>query len=54
MATRLDAANANDGAAIGQAFSAMGNVVGLFGTLTGDPQLRAAIDQTPECHLPSH
>jgi hypothetical protein len=54
MATRLDAANANDGAAIGQAFSAMGNVVSLFGTLTSDPQLRAAIDQAPECHLPSH
>jgi type IV pilus biogenesis protein CpaD/CtpE len=54
MATRLNAADADDGAAIGQAFGAMGNVVSLFGTLTSDPQLRTAIDQTPECHLPSH
>lgn len=52
MATRINAANANDGAAIAQAFSAIGNVVGLFGTLTSDPQLRAAIDQAPECHVP--
>ncbi|MBV9652625.1 MAG: hypothetical protein JO296_21160 [Pseudonocardiales bacterium] len=54
MARRLNAANADDAVAIGQAFGAMGNAVGLFGTLTSDPQLRAAIDQTPECHLPSH
>ena len=53
MATQLKAANANDAGAIAQAFGAMGNVVGLFGTLTNDPQLRAAIDQTPECHMPA-
>ncbi|OLE24275.1 MAG: hypothetical protein AUG49_13715 [Catenulispora sp. 13_1_20CM_3_70_7] len=56
MATQLkaaNAANANDLGAIEQALGAMGNVVGLFGTLTSDPQLRAAIDQTPECHMPA-
>ena len=56
MATQLkaaNAANANDLGAIEQALGAMGNVVGLFGTLTNDPQLRAAIDQTPECHMPA-
>ena len=53
MATQLKAANADDVGAIAQAFGAIGNVVGLFGTLTNDPQLRAAIDQTPECHIPS-
>ncbi|HKS53353.1 MAG TPA: hypothetical protein VJS67_15920 [Pseudonocardiaceae bacterium] len=50
MATQLNRASPNDVGAIGQAFGAIGNVVGLFGTLTNDPQLRAAIDQTPECH----
>ena len=43
MATQLNRASPND-------VGAIGNVVGLFGTLTNDPQLRAAIDQTPECH----
>jgi type IV pilus biogenesis protein CpaD/CtpE len=52
MATRLHTTNADDAAAIGQAFGAMANVMGLFGTLTSDPQLRAAIDQTPECRVP--
>lgn len=54
MATRLNGASADDGRAIAQAFAAIGNVLGLFGTLTTDPQLRAAIDETPECHLQSH
>jgi hypothetical protein len=31
-----------------------GQCRGLFGTLASDPQLRAAIEETPECHLPSH
>jgi hypothetical protein len=53
MAAQLNAANADDVGAIAQAFGAIGNVVGLFGTLTNDPQLRAAIDQTPECHISS-
>jgi len=48
--TQLKAANPNDAAAVGQAFGAVGNAVGLVGTLTSDPQLRAAIDQTTECH----
>jgi hypothetical protein len=54
MATRLNGANTDDGYAIAQAFAAIGNVLGLFGTLTTDPQLRTAIDETPECHLRSH
>lgn len=56
MATQLtaaNAANATDVGAIAQALGAIGNVVGLFGTLTNDSQLRAAIDQTPECHISS-
>lgn len=40
---------ADDTAAIGQAFGAAGNVIRLIGVLTTDPQLRAAIDQAPEC-----
>jgi hypothetical protein len=52
-ATQLNQANANEAGAIGQAFGAVGNVVGLFGTLTSDPQLRAAVDQTPECQSAS-
>lgn len=47
--TQLKAANPNDAAAVGQAFGAVGNAVGLVSTLTSDPQLRAAIDQTAEC-----
>jgi len=50
MATQLNRASPNDMGAIGQAFGAIGNVVGLFGTLTNDPPVRAAIDQTPDCH----
>lgn len=53
MAAQLKAAHADDAGTIAQAFGAIGNLVGLFGTLTNDPQLRAAIDQTPECHLSS-
>jgi hypothetical protein len=51
--TQLKVANPNDAAAVGQAFGAVGNAVGLVSTLTSDPQLRAAIDQTPECHAAS-
>lgn len=47
--TQLNQANPNDSAAMAQAFSAASHVVGLRNTLTADPQLRAAIDQTPEC-----
>lgn len=47
--TQLNQANPDNSAAIGQAFSAVGNVVGLFGSLASDPQLRAAVDQEPEC-----
>ena len=53
MAMQLKAAHADDAGAIAQAFGAIGNLVGLFGTLTNDSQLRAAIDQTPECHMSS-
>ncbi len=48
-ATQLQAANPNDSTAIGQAFGAVGNVVSLVGALATNPQLRAAIDQTPGC-----
>lgn len=49
---QLKQANPNDSGAIGRAFGAARNLVGVFGTLATDPQLRAAIDQTPECqHL---
>jgi hypothetical protein len=47
--TQLKAANPNEAAAIGSAFGAAGNAVGLLSTLTSDPQLRDAIDQAPEC-----
>ncbi|MFY9807920.1 MAG: hypothetical protein WAK86_11730, partial [Pseudonocardiaceae bacterium] len=47
--TQLNQANPNDSGAVGRAFGAASNVVGLLGTLTTDPQLRAAINQTPEC-----
>lgn len=50
-ATQLNQANAGNVGAIGQAFGAIGNVVGLLAALTNDPQLRAAINQTPECQL---
>jgi hypothetical protein len=51
-AAQLGAAHPNDSAAIGQAFGAAGNVVRLIGVLATYPELRAAIDQTPECqHL---
>src|SRR5436305_9317190 len=53
MATQLKASNANDMGAIEQALGAIANVVGLLGTLKNSPQLRAAIDQTPECHTPA-
>lgn len=49
-ATQLKAANPNDAAAIGPAFGAAGNALALLGTLTSNPELRAAFDQTPECH----
>jgi hypothetical protein len=48
-ATQLKAANPNDAAALGPAFSAAGDAVALIGTLTGNPELRDAFDQTPEC-----
>ena len=48
--TQLKAANPNDAAAIGPAFGAAGNAVSLLGTLLSNAELRAAIDQTPECH----
>jgi hypothetical protein len=48
-AAQLKAANSNDSSAIGRALSAVGNVVSLLGTLNTNPQLRAAIDQAPEC-----
>jgi hypothetical protein len=47
--TQLNQPNPNDSVAMGQAFSVASHVVGLFNTLNSDPQLRAAIDQTPEC-----
>ncbi len=47
---QLKAANPNDAAALGPAFGAAGNAVALLGTLTSNPELRAAFDQTPECH----
>ena len=49
-ATQLKAANPNDAAALGPVFGAAGNAVALIGTLTSNPELRAAFDQTPECH----
>lgn len=48
--TQLKAANPNESAAaVGPAFSAAGNAVSLVSILTDNPQLRAAIDQAPEC-----
>ena len=49
-ATQLKAANPNDTAALGPVFGAAGNAIALLGTLTSNPELRAAFDQTPECH----
>ncbi len=48
-ATQLGAANPKDSPAIGQAFGGAGNVVRLIGVLATYPEMRAAIDQTPEC-----
>jgi hypothetical protein len=48
-AALLGAADPHDSAAIGQAFGAAGNVIRMIGVLATDPELRAAIDQTPEC-----
>jgi hypothetical protein len=54
--TQLNQADPNDVAAIGLALGSAGNVLGAYGNRTqvlGDlaiePQLRAAINQTPEC-----
>ena len=47
--TQLNQANPNDTGAMAQAFTAASHVVGLRNTLTADPQLRAALDQTQEC-----
>jgi hypothetical protein len=47
--TQLNQPNPNDSAVMRQAFSVASHVVGLINTLNADPQLRAAIDQTPEC-----
>lgn len=46
---QLKAADPQDSGAIGRAFGAAASVVGLLGTLTTDAQLRAAINQAPEC-----
>jgi hypothetical protein len=53
---KLKEANSNDVAATGLAVGTAGNVVGalvnraqVLANVTIDPQLRAAIDQTPEC-----
>lgn len=53
---QLNRANPNDVGASGLALGAAGNILGAFGnraqvlaTLATDPQLRAAINQTPEC-----
>jgi len=53
---KLNQANPNDVAATGPALGAAGNVLAAFGNrgqvlsnLILDPQLRAAIDETPEC-----
>ena len=47
--TQLNQPNPDDSAAMLQAFSVASHVVGLINSLNADPQLRAAIDQTPEC-----
>jgi hypothetical protein len=47
--TQLNQPNPNDSVAMQQALSVASHVVGLFSTLNADPQLRAAIEQTPEC-----
>ncbi len=46
---QLKQTNPNDSGAIGRAFGAASNLVGVFGTRATDPQLRAAIHQMPEC-----
>ena len=53
---RLNQANPNDAAATEQAFAAASNILGALSNrakvsdnLTIDPQLQAAINQTPEC-----
>jgi hypothetical protein len=53
---QLNRADPNDAGSIALAFSAAGNVLGALGNRTQvlgdlalDPQLRAAINQTPEC-----
>ncbi|HEY3896254.1 MAG TPA: hypothetical protein VGL88_12890 [Pseudonocardiaceae bacterium] len=46
---QLNQADPNDASAIGQVVGAAGNVVGLFTTLATNSQLRAALDQAPEC-----
>ncbi|MGH3550149.1 MAG: hypothetical protein ACRDQU_18955 [Pseudonocardiaceae bacterium] len=51
--TQLNQANPDESGAMVQAFGAASHVVGLRDALTTNPQLRAAIDQTPECHNPA-
>ncbi|MDQ2789804.1 MAG: hypothetical protein M3Y73_08865 [Actinomycetota bacterium] len=46
---QLTQATPNDSGAMVRAFGAASHVVGLLSTLATDPQLRAAVDQTPEC-----
>jgi hypothetical protein len=53
---QLNRADPNDAGAVGLAVGAAGNVMGALGNrvqvlaaLAHDPQLRAAINQTPEC-----
>ena len=53
---QLNRADPNDAGSIALAFGAAGNVLGALGNRTQvlgdlaiDPQLRAAINQTPEC-----
>ncbi len=47
--TQLKAANPDDVPRIGLTLPAAVNAHGLAETLTSDPELRAAFDQTPEC-----
>jgi uncharacterized phage infection (PIP) family protein YhgE len=54
--TQLNQTDPNDAAAIGLALGSAGNVLGAFGNraqvltdLAIEPQLRSAINQTPEC-----
>lgn len=46
---RLDQAQPDDAAAMGRAFAAAGDVIGLAAALTTDPQLRAALQDAPGC-----